>query len=41
MTPFRDAPLRGVAAREIHNRLREVVEWVKVAFWKLGRKLGG
>jgi lipopolysaccharide biosynthesis glycosyltransferase len=41
MTPFRDTPLRTVAAREIHNRLREAWEWLRVAFWKLGRKFGG
>jgi lipopolysaccharide biosynthesis glycosyltransferase len=40
LTPFAEAPLRGVVAREVHNRLHEAVEAVRVAYWKIGRGLG-
>lgn len=40
MTPFGELPLRGVVERELHNRLREAWEAVRVAWWKLGRRLG-
>lgn len=40
MTPYGDRPLRGVVAREVRNRVLAAIEAVKVAWWKVGRKLG-